>query len=136
MDQREALAAAALDLVGSPFRLHGRDPRSGLDCVGVVAVALKAIGRDVALPCDYRLRGGCVQRFDHWAAACGLVPKPALLPIQTGDIVLCAPGAGQFHLMIASGDTLVHAHAGLGRVVAWPGPAPWPVRRCWQLGQG
>ncbi len=35
------LAAAALNLIGTPFRLHGRDPATGLDCVGLVAEAMR-----------------------------------------------------------------------------------------------
>ena len=38
------LAAAALYLVGAPFRLHGRDPRTGVDCVGLVLLALEGAG--------------------------------------------------------------------------------------------
>ena len=40
-----ALAEAALGLLGVPFRLHGRDPATGLDCVGLVAEALRRAGR-------------------------------------------------------------------------------------------
>ena len=36
----EALATAAEQLIGIPFRLHGRNPETGLDCVGVVAAAV------------------------------------------------------------------------------------------------
>ena len=32
----QALAEAAAALVGSRFRLHGRDPATGLDCIGGV----------------------------------------------------------------------------------------------------
>ena len=35
-----AIAAAARALVGVPFRLQGRDPALGLDCVGLVGAAL------------------------------------------------------------------------------------------------
>ena len=51
-----ALAAAAESLVGTRFRLHGRDPDTGLDCVGLLAASLAAIGRAAPLPNGYRLR--------------------------------------------------------------------------------
>jgi cell wall-associated NlpC family hydrolase len=48
------LATAAETLVGSRFRLHGRDPETGLDCVGVVAAAMAAIGQSPPSPLDIR----------------------------------------------------------------------------------
>ena len=39
-----AIAAAARALVGVPFRLQGRDPVLGLDCVGLVGAAMRAAG--------------------------------------------------------------------------------------------
>lgn len=51
-----ALAAAAASFVGAPFRLHGRDPARGLDCVGLVAAALAATGRPARAPSGYRMR--------------------------------------------------------------------------------
>ena len=56
MQASHALAAAARDLVGTPFRLQGREPASGLDCIGVVIVSLAQVGIELALPADYRPR--------------------------------------------------------------------------------
>ena len=41
----ESLALAAEALEGAPFRLHGRDPVTGLDCIGVLAQSLEAFGQ-------------------------------------------------------------------------------------------
>ena len=131
-----SLAEAALDLVGIPFRLHGRDPATGLDCVGVVAAAFDRIGHTVDAPADYRLRGGCPERFDCWATACGLASTGEDAEPGMGDVLLCEPGIRQFHVVVDCGALLVHAHLGLGRVVAMPAPSPWPVRRRWRLQQG
>ncbi|MAF61282.1 MAG: hypothetical protein CL680_07445 [Blastomonas sp.] len=136
MDDGHRLAPAALDLVGCPFRLHGRDPATGLDCVGLVAASLERIGRGVDAPCDYRLSGGCLDRFDGWAAMCGLDRVAQNAPGAPGDVLLCEPGVGQFHVLVDGDALLVHAHIGLGRVVAAPSPSPWPVRRRWRLQQG
>lgn len=130
------LASAAIELVGVPFRLHGRDPATGLDCVGVAVAAMGKIGRRVDVPCDYRLRGGCLKQFDRWAEACGLDIVRDHAPGAPGDLLLCEPGLRQFHLIIDCGPQLVHAHIGLGRVVAAPSPPSWPVRRRWRLLQG
>ena len=40
-----ALAHAAEGFVGASFRLHGRDPIIGLDCVGLVLLAMAEIGQ-------------------------------------------------------------------------------------------
>ena len=51
-----------------------------------------------------------------------------------GDLLLVRPGPAQVHLLVVgpSGD-LIHAHAGLGRVVATPPPCPWSTLRHWRL---
>ncbi|PXW78144.1 hypothetical protein C7451_103252 [Blastomonas natatoria] len=133
MDMSIGLAEAAHGLVGCTFRFHGRDPATGLDCVGVLAAALERVGRSVDAPIAYRLRGGCLDRFDDWASSCGLTEVEDVRPDRPGDILLCEPNSGQFHVMIIGMGLLVHAHAGLGRVVASPLPVPWPIRRRWQI---
>ena len=131
-DPGEALAAAALGLVGTPFRLHGRDPSVGLDCVGLVHAALAAAGRQPVPPRGYALRNLAV---DHWlplAAQSGLVPATEAL--RSGDVQLIALGFAQHHLVIACGaGNVVHAHAGLRRVVCQPRDPAWQVLASWRL---
>ena len=125
----QAVAAAALAVVGVRFRLHGRDPASGLDCVGLVAWALRAGGYTAAVPTGYRLRGG-----DPAAVLdAGLVrvDEPA-----SGDVLLMRTGPGQLHLGVWTDDGLVHADAGLRRVVLRPGAVTWPVLGVWRMEQG
>ena len=130
-----ALAEAAERLVGTPFRRHGRDPAHGLDCVGLVAAALTAIGRPATPPAGYRLRQLELDRQLASAARSGLTE--AYGRIAAGDVLLVRPGPAQHHLVIAAtAGGFVHAHAGLGRVVLTPGPSGWPVVRRWQLSAG
>lgn len=107
-------------MVGARFRLHGRDPASGLDCVGLAALAF---GRDA--PTGYALRGG-----DAEAVAASL---DAMLVradgAAAGDLLLLRTGPGQLHLAIRTEGGFVHADAGLRRVVERPGAPPWPVRQ-------
>lgn len=125
----EAFAAAAAALVGAPFRLGGRDPSTGLDCVGVVACALGA-----AAPEGYALRNSAIARHLGFAQSAGLVPATGAL--QRGDVVLVVPGAAQHHLLVALGsECFVHAHAGLRRVALYHGPLPWPEAARWRLVQ-
>lgn len=127
----DAFAAAAEALVGTPFRLHGRDPRTGLDCIGVFAAALKACGQDADLPVGYRMR---MVSLEEW------LPSPSEFgfrvaegPALAGDVVLQRVGPVQYHLAIALGSSgWVHAHAGLRRVVKTPARPDGPIIEQWR----
>lgn len=128
------LAAAAEGLVGTRFRLHGRSPETGLDCVGLVAAALARCGRQPLAPAGYRLRMTDPGPWLSFAEANGFLPVPAAAPVKRGDLLLVHLRRLQPHLLIALGSaTFVHAHAGLGRVVRQPGPPPGPVAAHWRL---
>lgn len=128
-----ALATAATSLVGCRFRLHGRDPATGLDCIGVLAAALTAIGHEARFPTGYHLRTDRFEQLPNLAAVHGFDPAGgALLP---GDILFTRPGPGQLHLLIAAAraDACIEAHAGLGRVVLSAGLPADPVLYHWRL---
>ncbi len=126
------LAAAAEVLVGTPFRLHGRDPATGLDCIGVLTAALAACGGPAALPNFYSLRMRELPELGDTASRAGLAPCSGA--ILAGDVVLVRIGPCQFHLLVAVGDGgFVHAHAGLKRVVRSALPTDWQVIRHWRL---
>lgn len=118
-------------MVGVPFRLHGRDPATGLDCVGLAALALAAGGVRVAVPSGYGLRGGDARAV---AAVLGGVMRPGDGE-RAGDLLLVRPGPGQLHFGIRTEGGLVHADLGLGRVVERPGAVAWPVLGAWRAGE-
>lgn len=127
----DALAAAARALVGTPFRLHGRDPRSGLDCVGVLAVALAALGRPAPLPNGYALRMRGLPALAGIALRLGM--GEASDAIRPGDVLVLRPSPCQLHLAVAtSARSVIHAHAGLRKVVLGPLP-DWPLIAHWRL---
>jgi len=128
----EQLAAAAEGMAGTPFRLGGRDPATGLDCIGLVVAALEAIGRPVpALP-GYTLRQFDIQRFVAFAQNAGL--RSTDTKVETGDVLLLHPSPSQYHLAISLGRRgIIHAHAELRRVVITPASLPWAVTRRWRL---
>ena len=131
-----ALATAAAPLVGCRFRLHGRDPATGLDCIGVLAAALSAIGQEVRFPSGYRLRTDRFEQLANIAANHGFEPVfGAKLP---GDVLFTRPGPGQLHLLIAAAraEDFIEAHAGLGRVVLTAGLPPDPILHHWRLRAG
>jgi cell wall-associated NlpC family hydrolase len=127
-----ALAAAALALVGTPFRLNGRDSAHGLDCLGLLEAALAACGHSVRLPVGYQLH---LTRLDDWLpppASLGLIPVTD--PIQPGDVLLLRPGPAQAHLVIAGPDRdFIHAHAGLRRTVRSPDRPAGALLGHWRL---
>ena len=123
-----ALVMAAMGLIGVPFRLHGRNPATGLDCVGVVAVAMERAGYHPVSPQGYSLRALTVQPLLEFAAASGLNKVDVL-----GDVWLAQVHSLQFHLLIAAPGGAVHAHAGLGRVTFMPDPMAWLIVMRWQL---
>ena len=119
------VADAALRAVGTRFRLHGRGA-DGLDCVGLVALALRAGGYLGEVPSGYSLRGGDRGLLDRVLVR---VVDPA-----PGDVLLMAAGPGQVHLGIRTVGGFVHADAGLRRVVERPGMPPWPLIGVWRMG--
>jgi cell wall-associated NlpC family hydrolase len=126
-----AVAEAALGLVGCRFRLHGRDPRSGLDCVGLVHAALTAAGGQPAAPQGYALRNLAADPWLGFAAQSGLAPASG--PTRPGDILLLALGFAQHHLVIVVDEgSVVHAHAGLRRVVRQPREPGWQIEAAWR----
>jgi cell wall-associated NlpC family hydrolase len=133
-DPGAAFAAAGASLVGTPFRLHGRDLETGIDCVGLVALALRRCGRTPLIPEGYTLRALTVAPLLRFADANefrAAAPDGAQLP---GDLLLLRPSPIQAHLAIALGvEGVVHAHAGLGRVTVEAGRPPWPVVARWRL---
>lgn len=132
MRRGERIAAEALALVGTPFRLHGRSAETGLDCVGLAALAAARAGHEGTAPDHYGLRGGEFARFATWMADAGL---RRVRRARSGDMVLVRAGPAQFHLMVVVPGGHVHAHAGLRRVVEMPGASPWPVVGCWRAGR-
>ncbi|MFN4113760.1 MAG: hypothetical protein ACK4GD_07445 [Sphingomonadaceae bacterium] len=128
----DRIAAAALALVGTRFRLHGRDPAHGLDCIGLAVAALQGAGFAACAPRGYRLRNRDIAGHLGCAARSGLAP--AWGEPQPGDVLLVQPGPLQQHLLIAvSANRFVHAHAGLGRVTCLAGPLQEPVLRHWRI---
>jgi hypothetical protein len=107
---------AAAAFVGCPFRLHGLDPATGLDCVGLVYASLAAMGHHPVAPRGYGLRNLSVDQWLEFAERSGL--EPATGPAGGDEVLLAALGYGQHHLLITTGQgEVVHAHAGLRRVV-------------------
>jgi cell wall-associated NlpC family hydrolase len=128
----DAVARAALGLVGCRFRLHGRDPATGLDCIGLVHAALAAAGSAPVAPYGYGLRNIAVVGWLPFATQSGLVAARG--PIRAGDVLLLGLGYAQHHLVIAiDAASVVHAHASLRRVVRQPREPAWHIEAAWRI---
>lgn len=128
----QRIARAAQSFIGVPFLLHGRNPATGLDCVGLVAASLRQAGMTVSAPQGYALRNVSIEHFLRCAGLSGL--EEICAATQTGDIMLHQVSPAQYHLLVAcEARRFVHAHAGLRRVVELPGPLAWPLVKHWRV---
>ena len=121
-------AERARALLGCRFRPQGRSVATGLDCIGVVALTYGLDGADV--PSRYRLRGKQSDRslagLNHYFR---VIPKDK---VRISDLLLCAAGPDQLHLVVKTMGGFIHADAGLRRVVETPGAPPWPVLKAFR----
>lgn len=132
MKPGERAVAAARAATGAPFRLHGRNVDSGLDCIGLAALALRAEGFEGRVPSGYALRSGQISRVTATLAAMGLEQAGDARP---GDLLVLEAGPGQLHFAIGAEPGIIHADAVRRRVVERP-DMPWPVISRWRLAEG
>jgi cell wall-associated NlpC family hydrolase len=126
------LARAAEALAGVPFRLHGREPATGLDCIGLLGAAMVRAGRPISLPSGYSWRLRDLTQWLPTPESCGFTDARGM--VRSGDAVMLQPGPSQFHLAIAARDLRwVHAHAGLRRVVISAELPAGPIVAHWRL---
>ena len=125
-----ALVEAARTFLDVPFRHRGRS-RRGVDCIGLLVVALGMVGRQVAdrrvygrSPEGDKLREALVAEFG------APIPKDQL---QVGDIVTMQWTGQPQHIglltdYVLGGLGLIHADIAVGRVVEHRLAGPWPRR--------
>ena len=129
-----AIVAAARACIGTRFQPQGRTIGLGLDCVGVVLAAAHAAGVVTPRLPAYALGG------DHEALLCAALDEAGMTPAcdpAGGDIHLFEPAPGRRHFAVqVSNDrpwALVHAHAGIGRVVEGPVEPGWTHLGAWRF---
>lgn len=125
------IVAGARGCIGTRFRPQGRTVGVGLDCIGVAIVAARAGGVRVADQADYDLRGDGAAALDAALVRAGF---RAVAAAEAGDLMLFAPRAGLRHVAVAcGGERVVHAHAGLRRVVEGPVDEAWRPIGVWRM---
>ncbi|MEO6579992.1 MAG: peptidoglycan endopeptidase [Sphingomicrobium sp.] len=109
-------------LIGTRFRAQGRDPRFGLDCVGLAMIAYGIAPDEVRR--DYRLSGD--HRRDVAAGLAAAFRRVSRLSQRKGDLMLIEVSPRHTHLAIRTDIGFIHADVRLG-VVETPGEPVWPV---------
>lgn len=117
-DAHEMIAQRAQQAVGVRFRLHGRSIETGLDCVGLIAYAIKPLIKNIDVPEHYQLRFDNIETPRMFFAQTNFAEIDTDIAHQCGDIILTAPACQQLHFLILHHDHYVHAHSGLRRIVA------------------
>jgi cell wall-associated NlpC family hydrolase len=114
---QEIMIAAARLCLGTPFHHQGRVPQVGLDCIGLVVVALRAAGIVVQDRHDYGRspQGNALHEafiahgFQH------SLPLPLIAP---ASIILCScAGVPQHVALITTPTMMIHAYAPAGGVI-------------------
>ncbi len=128
-----AILAAARGLLGTPFRAQGRGV-AGVDCLGLVLLACERAGVRIRGPVPApALRGIALAEAEMQLRSASARRVEVAAP---GDVLLARPAVAQVHLAIATGDGVVEAHAGLGRVVERPMVAGEGWLSAWRLPLG
>ncbi len=125
-DFAKNIVAAAHACVGARFRLQGRDPATGLDCIGLVVWSAQQCGLALPDASDYLL-------FDNPARLDGAIARAPLEAIDPralapGDMVRLMSSSQPLHLAIFGDDSLIHADIRLRKVVEHRLTADWAER--------
>lgn len=120
-----SMVAAARACLGTPFHHQGRKAGAGLDCIGLIVVALRSAGREVRDRRDYGMRpdGESLARAleEHGARRVD--------EIHSGDVLLFRYDHQPQHVALATGaETMIHSFAVAGRVVETDIGAYWRRR--------
>lgn len=133
----EIIAAAANDMVGTPFRHQGRSPKTGVDCVGVVLCSVWSAGCDVPDCLGY----GPVPKSEVLLEQLGKrAERVHLDDAEPGDILLFQYSANMpLHFaMLVEDWHMVHAHRTTAKVVKHRMTRAWASRlhSIWRVTHG
>jgi len=112
---RQKIFLTARDCVGSPFRHQGRDPASGLDCVGLIVFVVRTLNPGAFDYKGYKRIPGR-EAISRYAGMAGFLKKP-MARMAAGDVVILRFGRYLEHAAILSDRGIIHACEKYGRVV-------------------
>jgi len=109
----DAFADVALDCVGTRFQAHGRVPGRGLDCVGLVICAARAVGIEIP-DREYVIGPGC-DLFEAMTSVAESAFVASEMPLRRGDALTLRFPKMPYHAAIyVGGERIVHAMIGRG----------------------
>jgi NlpC/P60 family putative phage cell wall peptidase len=124
-DKHQCMIASARACLGTPFHHQGRSPGLGLDCIGLVVVALTSVGFSVRDRADYG------RRPDGKSLIAALNEHGArrVEDIEAADVLVFRYDNQPQHVALASSAaTMIHSFAPAGKVVETPIGDYWKRR--------
>lgn len=119
----EDVVAVARQALGAPFRVQGRDPSIGLDCVGLLVYVARTFNLSHQDKVSYSLSAD-MSRLPMELEQSSL-RRLGCEDRRSGDVLLFQLRPGHWHVGIASPVGMIHAHLGLRRVVEHRLDAEW-----------
>ncbi len=114
MTQPDLMMAAARNCLGTPFHHQGRQAGVGLDCIGLVIIALRAAGVTVTDRTDYGRRPDGNSLSDALLAHGASVADD----INAGDVLLFRYDGHPQHVALATNvNNMIHSFAPAEKVV-------------------
>lgn len=122
MATRQDVVDAARSLLGTPFRLQGRDEQ-GIDCVGLLCYVGREIGDEIVDHPTYSTDPDTQQFLKYIEEQSDPAPKT---PIKHGSIVLLRQAIFPMHCGIITMDKrkphIIHAYEDRGVIETWLQP--------------
>lgn len=110
----QTMVAAARGCIDTPFHHQGRAPGVGIDCIGLIIVAMKATGMVVRDRTDYGRRPdgrGLIAALEEHGAK-------RTDRIQAGDVLVFRYDKQPQHVALATSESaMIHSFAPAGKVV-------------------
>jgi NlpC/P60 family putative phage cell wall peptidase len=114
MSFQEEMIAAARGCLGTPFHHQGRNAKTGLDCIGLIAHAAKTGGLPVMDRTDYARQPQAKELFAALEAH-GFFSAQEII---AGDVLVFRFNRAPQHVALATAaDRMIHAYAPMGKVV-------------------
>lgn len=111
MDNAQQIITAARALVGTPYRHQGRDPQSGVDCLGLIICVAQVIGFDTKLDRQNYERFPDGEELRATLLASGLVEINRAEPGCLAQICFRGlSGWGQHLAVVTDAATIIHAY--------------------------
>jgi len=124
--QQKNIFLTARECVGRPFCHQGRDPKKGLDCVGLIIYVAKAINLNIIDSRDYK-KIPEKEAISRQAKAAGFIQR-ADNKREFGDVVILKFGRYLEHAAIVSDRGIIHACEKYGKVVEHRLDEEWLAR--------